>query len=163
MGAIHVLESLPRRPGVEGSNLRLHVIYTTPEATREALKVAGQLARDLDVRLELLVPRVVPYPLTLEHPTISNEFTAKSLRTLVCECEVDLEARILLCRDREQAIPQWLPSDSIAIIPRRRQWGPGSARALIRAVRRDGHHVIVVNAGRSKSVTALLWTRRVTR
>jgi hypothetical protein len=148
MGLIHVSELTPAPPRGDESGLRLHVIYTGPETTRASLKGAGVLARDLGARLELLVARVVPYPLPLDSPPASSGFTDASLDALAAECGVEADVRVLLCRDREETIPRWLPAGCVAVIGRRRRWGPGSFRRLIRAVRRDGHHVIVVDGGR---------------
>src|SRR4051812_11459740 len=148
MGVIHVSELTPAPPCANGSGLRLHVIYTGPETTRASLKGAGVLARDLGATLELLVARVVPYPLPLDNPPASKSFTEASLDALAAGCGVDVKVRVLLCRDREETIPRWLPAGSIAVIGRRRSWGPGSCRRLIRAVRRDGRHVIVMEGGR---------------
>ncbi len=148
MRALHVSELTPAPPRSDESGLRLHVIYTGPETTRASLKGAGVLARDLGARLELLVARVVPYPLPLDSPPASSGFTEHSLDALAAECGVELDVKILLCRDREETIPAWLPPGCIAVIGRRRRWGPGSSRRLIRAVRHDGRHVIVVDRER---------------
>src|SRR4051812_39242456 len=148
MRAIHVSELTPAPPRADGSGLQLHVIYTGPRTTRASLRGAGVLARDLGARLKLLVARVVPYPLPLDSPPASSGFTEASLDTLAAECGVELDVKILLCRDREETIPAWLPPGCIVVIGRRRRWGPGSSRRLIRAVRRDGRHVIVVDGGR---------------
>ncbi len=163
MGAMQVLGLVPSPTLVDGSQLRLHVIYTTPEETRASLDIATLLAKDLGARLELLVPHVVPYPLPLHGPAISTRFTEKSLRALVGRRDVDVDVKVLLCRDREETIATRLPSESIAVIGRRRRWGPGSSRGLIRAVRRGGHHVIVVDGDKSQPAAAPLCRRRIGR
>jgi hypothetical protein len=146
MAGVHELELAPSPPRADGPKLRLHVIYTSPETTRVSLGIASVLAHDLGATLELLVARVVPYPLPLNSPTAPASFTEEFLSVLVSECGVDVDVKVLLCRDREETIPQWLPAESIVVIGSRRRWGPGSFRGLIRMVRRRGHHVIVVNA-----------------
>jgi hypothetical protein len=151
---MHVLELAPSPPPVEGSKLRLHVIYTTPEGTRAGLRVASLLARDLGAKLELLVAQVVPYPLPIHDATTPASFTEQSVSTLVSECDVDVDVKVLLCRDREETIPQWLPAESIAVIGRRRRWGPGSSWGLIRVVKRTGHQVVVVDIGQPQPATA---------
>src|SRR3954465_9359762 len=100
MRAIHFSELTPAPPLANGPGLRLYVIYTGPRTTRASLKSAGVLARDLGARLELLVARVVPYPLPLDRPSV-NGFTEASLDALAADCGVELDVRILLCRDRE--------------------------------------------------------------
>jgi len=148
MRPIHVAELTPVPPRSEESGLRLHVVYTGPKTTRASLKGAGVLARDLGARLELLVGRVVPYPLPLDSPPASSGFSEAALGALASECGGELDVRILLCRDVEETIPASLPAGCIVVIGRRRGWGPGSHRRLIRAARRDGRHVIVVEGGR---------------
>ena len=148
MRPIHVCQLTPAPPCADESGLRLHVVYTGPQTTRASLKGAGVLARDLGARLELLVARVVPYPLPLDSPPASSDFSEESLDALAADCGVELDVKILLCRDREETIPAWLPSGCIVVIGRRRRWGPGAYRRLIRAMRRDRRHVIVVEGGR---------------
>lgn len=121
------------------------MVYTGAVATRASLKVATELARDLAAKLELLVPFVVPFPLPLDRPSIPRTFTENAVSALVSNCPVDFEVKVLLCRDREETIPRWLPANSIAVIGRSRHWGPESYRGIIRAVRQKGHHVIVVD------------------
>jgi hypothetical protein len=144
MGATHVIELAPSPPRVQGEKLRLHLIYTTPQATRTALRVAGQLANNLDATLELLVAHVVPFPLPLDHPATPAHFTEQSVSSLVADCGTAIEVKVLLCRDREETLPRWLPGHAIVVIGRQRAWGPGSFSGLIRAVRRDRRQVIVV-------------------
>jgi hypothetical protein len=161
MAGVHEVELAPSPPRTEGPTLRLHVIYTSPETTRASLGIASLLAHDLGATLELLVATVVPYPLPLNSPTAPARFTEEFLSGLVSECEVNVNVKVLLCRDREETIPQWLPAESIVVIGSRRRWGPGSFRGLIRIVRRRGHHVIVVDAeGRILASAAFCRRRR---
>jgi len=148
MGAVHVLAfgSPPSPALADGANLRVNVVYTTPESTQASLKLASLLAQDLGADLELLVPHVVPYPLPLNRPDTPAAFTEDFLARLVRPIDVDVRVKVLLCRDREETIPQWLPSQAITVIGRKRRWGPDSFWRLIRAIRRKGHHVIVVDA-----------------
>jgi hypothetical protein len=163
MAGVHELELAPSPPRTEGPKLRVHVIYTSPETTQASLEIASLLAHDLGATLELLVARVVPYPLPLNSPTTPTSFTEEFLRALASECGVDVDVKVLLCRDREETIPQWLPAESIVVIGSRRCWGPGSFWGLIRIVRRRGHHVIVVDAERRILAPAAFCRRRESR
>ena len=147
MGPLHAVEFTPPPSRVESPKLRLHLIYTTPTATRVALSVAGQLANSLDAALELLVPHVVPFPLPLDHPSIPASFTEGALNSLVAGCSAAVSVRILLCRDREETLREWIPSHAIVVIGRQRAWGPGCFWGLIRAVKRNQRQVIVVDGG----------------
>jgi hypothetical protein len=160
METMHVLE-VPSRPRVERPKLRLHVIYTTPEATRACLQVGSMLARDLGATVELLVAQVVPYPLPLDHPTTPASFTEKAAGALASKSDVNVDVKVLLCRDREETLPLWLPAESIAVIGRPRRWGRGSCRALIRLIKRAGHHVILVDVGQPQTAVAPVCRDRI--
>ena len=146
MGLQHIPELVSAPPRIEDSKLVVHIVYTTEAATRAALQAAVEFAGKLEARLELLVPKVVPFPLPLSQPSIPNDFTEGLVRSVAEGCELDVRAKVLLCRDREDTIPQWLPKGSVAVIGRHRAWGPGSFRSLIRSVKNAGHHVVVVDA-----------------
>jgi len=146
MGLQHISEFVSAPPRSENSKLVVHIVYTTEAATRAALEAAVEFARKLEARIELLVPKVVPFPLPLSQPSTPGDFTEGVVRSIAEGCQIDVHAKVLLCRDREDTIPQWLPKQSVAVIGRRRAWGPGSFRGLIRSVRNAGHHVVVVDA-----------------
>jgi hypothetical protein len=106
------------------------------------------------VSLELLVPHVVPFPLPLHKPTAAASFIEDTVKLLIAGCDADIDVKVLLCRDREETIPKWLPPASIAVIGRTRRWGPGAFRALIRSMKRSGHHVVVVDVGQADAAAA---------
>src|SRR5262245_30631988 len=163
MGAARDVELAPAFRRGQDTKLRLHVIYTIPETTRASLCFAGLLAHDLGATIELLVARVIPYPLPLNNSPAQAGFTEEFLKAIVSESEVDVNVKILPCRDREETIPQWLPAESIVVIGSRRRWGPGSSRGLVRIVRRKGHHVIVVDATGKLLTPANFCSRRKNR
>ncbi len=150
---IRVRESAP--PQLEGQDtpLRLHVIHTSPEATRDALKAACSLAHGLRAEIRLLAAKAVPFPRPLEDPETPTEFTEALLTGLARECGASVDVRVLLCRDCEETIPRWLPADSISVIGRPRRWGPGSSRRLIQAIQRAGRRLIVVDASKEDAPT----------
>jgi hypothetical protein len=156
MGALHAPSFVASPPRADGPNLRIHVIYTTPKSTQASLTAASLLAQDLDAKLELLVPVVVPYPLPLQSPTTTVTFAEESLVELVRQCGVEVHIDVVLCRDREETVPGWLPAQAIAVIGRARRWGRGSCRRLIRAIERNGNHVVVVDARSHQPAVALL-------
>jgi hypothetical protein len=127
--------------------LELYVVFTDFDATLRALRAAGELARDLDARLVLLAAQVVPYPLALESPPVSGQFTENILARLLRGRDGEVEARLYLCRDRNQAIRDALAADSLVVIGTRSRWLPDGARKLARILQRDGHHVILLGRG----------------
>ncbi len=60
--------------------LEVVVVYTTTQATVQALKIASTLARGLSARIRLLVPQMVPYILPLSSPPISEDGMRQRLR-----------------------------------------------------------------------------------
>ena len=154
MGKIHSSEFAPKVISGEGHPFRIYVIYTGPELTRASLRASSNLACDLDATTELLVPAVVPYPIPLDRPTVSPDLIANSASDLAQACGVNPHIHILLCRDREEAVSNALPAESVAVIGRARLWGPGSHRRLIRCLFRAGHHLIVVDRNDKARVPA---------
>jgi hypothetical protein len=124
------------------------VIFTNAEGTKGALKAANCLAHDLDTRVELLVPQVVPYPLPLEHPPVAAEFTERALSQLASEQELEVTIKVYLCRDRNETVRRALTPDSFVVIGTQKRWWLNRDKMLARLLRRDGHSVIVVDIGR---------------
>ena len=138
-------------------NLRLYVVFTDTEATRVAIRAATRLADDLNARLVVLLAKVVPFPLPLHSPPVSQSFTDGVLSQLVNGHEAEITARVYLCRDRNQTIRNALEPGSLVLIGRRRSWWPPSTLLLGKLLKRDGHQVVVVDfprahAGRSGPV-----------
>ena len=128
------------------STLEVTVVFTKVPATLRALKMAAELAHNLNGRIRLLVPQVVPYPLPLERPTVSAEFSRRRLQTLASEGSIDTRVELWLCRDRYDALCRALEPDAIVVIGVRRSWWPAAEKALARKLRRKGHEVILVSA-----------------
>jgi hypothetical protein len=130
----------PVREG--GPNLQVYVIFTDFEGTRRALKAAAQLARDLETRFVLLAAQVVPYPLPIDDPPVSTEFTERVLSQLVSEQETEVSVKLYLCRDRKETIRSALGPDSLVVLGTRSRWWPSREWMLARLLRRDGHKVV---------------------
>ena len=113
--------------------------------TEASLHAAGQWAGDLGGRLTLLVAEVVPYPLPLDCPAISREFTESRLAQLAARQEVETSVKVFLCRDRNRTIRQELTPRSIVVIGSRKRWWPTREKWLAALLRRDGHQVIVID------------------
>jgi hypothetical protein len=124
-------------------DLQLYVIFTDIEATKVALKAAIGLARDLNARIVLLVAKIVPWPLPLEAPPVSGEFTERVLSEMAGEKEADITARVYLCRDRDPTIRRALEPGSLVVIGSRKRLRPNRTPRLARLLKRDGHDVIL--------------------
>src|SRR5882724_2491992 len=79
--------------------LKIAVLFTSVESTLAALKGAGELASHLGAQITLVVPQVVPYPLPLQCPPVSPEFSARRFRVIASKSPVETRVQICLCRD----------------------------------------------------------------
>src|SRR5277367_3291382 len=93
---------------VEANSLVVNVIFTTVQDTLAALRQAAQLANDLHATIQLLVPHVIPYPLELNRPPVTQDFTNRTFRTLAEGNPVPTQVQVILCRTRETALAQVL-------------------------------------------------------
>ena len=126
------------------SGFLLYVIFNDPKRTRAALSKAVLLAHGLQARLVLLAAQVVPYPLPLDKPPVSNEHIEATLSQLAADQEMHTFLKVYLCRDRDDTICHALPPDSLVVIGAKRRWWPDKEKSLARRLRREGHDVIVV-------------------
>ena len=152
---LHRLETVERVKAAQHVNLvspghpqerefRVFVVFTDFESTNAALTVAAGLARDLDARVVLLVPKLVPYPLPLEAPPVDRECTDRMLSKLIGLQEREIAVRVYLCRDSNIAIKEALELRSVVVIGGCNRWLPNRASSLARLLKRRGHEVIRV-------------------
>jgi hypothetical protein len=135
----------PGPPGGCKGDVRfeLAVVFTSFDATVAAVKMAGALARGLAAHITLLVPQVVPYPLSLEDPPLVLDFIRQRLGEIASDSPVDTTIRHYFCRDRIVALAAVLRPGSIVVIGGRKKWWPTREKTLARRLRQFGHEVIV--------------------
>jgi hypothetical protein len=138
----------------DGYGLPITVVYTTQVGTLAALKTAAALARDLNGRLGLIVPEVVPFRLPIDQPRVSVDFLRKRQDELVTEAGLtagEIRVQICVCRDTKETLGRLLPTPSLVVLGGRRRLWPSRERRLETFLSRLGHHVIFVDAGTPKS------------
>jgi hypothetical protein len=137
-------EATPPRalPARREEVLNVFVIFTSVNATLQALKEAGDLAHQLNGRIMLVAPQVVPYPLPLTSPPVLLDWNERRLRVIANQSEVETVVQIYLCRDRWQALGHVLHPHSLVVVGGRRRWWPTCESRLARRLRRAGHEVI---------------------
>jgi hypothetical protein len=123
--------------------LNVFVIFTSVNATLHALKEAGNLADQLNGRIMLVAPQVVPYPLPLTSPPVLLDWNERRLRVIANQSAVETIVRIYLCRDRWQALEHVLGPHSVVVVGGRKRWWPTREGRLARRLRRAGHEVIL--------------------
>ena len=144
-------KGFPKRPeaGDQEFKLNIVVIFTSVDATIAAVKMAGTLAEDLNARITLLVPIVVPYPLALTRPSVPLDFQEKRFQDIARECPADIHVQLYLCREPLQTLKTVLRPHSLVIVGARKQLWPAREKSLARELRNSGHEVIFTEADRS--------------
>jgi len=126
----------------EEASLHITVVFTSVEATLEALREAGVLADRLGGQIDLVVTQVVPYPLPLSSPPVLLEWSERRFRVMAADSPVETKVRIYLCRDRLEALVAKLREHSVVVVGGRKRWWPTAETRLARALRKVGHEVI---------------------
>ena len=132
-------------PAAGGLPLAVYVLATSADGTRAALMAAGAHARDLEARIVLLVPHVVPYAQALEHPADSVGFVADRFRTLAVELDVEVTIQVCLCRPEHAALAPLIPQDAVILVGgRTRRWWSTREQRLAGTLTRTGRRVLFV-------------------
>ncbi len=139
------LDSAPHLPvgASQGSKLELVVPFTDARGTLAAMKMAVDLARGVDARINLVAIQAVPYELELGRPPIDIGWLEARLRALASKVPIDTAVDIILCRDRQWALRQVLKPGSVVVIGGRRRWWRTKEQRLAERLRHDGHQVIL--------------------
>jgi hypothetical protein len=126
-------------------NFEVVVLFTTVRETLTALKTAGELVNGLHAHIRLLVPQIVPYPLPLDEPPVSEAFLQQRFCPLVEKASLTARLDIRLCRDRWQMLQHVLAPGSLVVLCRFRRWLPSRERGLARRLKRLGHRVLFLS------------------
>ena len=132
----------PTRSSVAGRP-DVAVVYTAAEPTRAALRKAAALVCGLDTRIRLLVPRIVPYPLSLDQPAVADAFSEERLSSLLPD-SVDAWIDVRICRDFVPGLLSALRPDSIVVIATPRGWWLAWEKRLARRLEKRRHEVLRV-------------------
>jgi hypothetical protein len=123
-------------------DLHITVLFTDLERTRVALSTGLKLAQDLHASFQIVVTRVVPYPLPLDKPPVDSAFIQQQV-TALTEGFPIVAVHIYDCRDPETALLRYLPPKSIVIVGSRKAWWSTREEKLARKLRNAGHSVIL--------------------
>ncbi len=122
--------------------LNIAVVFTSVEATLAALREAAALAQSLRARIQLVVPQIVPYPLSLESPPVLVEFSERRFRVVAAESLVETSVQIYLCRNRFDTLSTFLNRGSIVVVGGPKRWWPTKDEILARRLRSAGYEVL---------------------
>jgi hypothetical protein len=137
----------------EEPRLSVTVVHTTPAGTVAALRAAALLAKNLDVRLGLIMTEVVPFRLPIDQPRRSVEFLKQLQENLVAEAGLESEeilVQICVCRDTRETLGRLLPTPSLIVLGGRRGWWPSREQRIETFLSRLGHHVVFVDLAADK-------------
>ncbi len=124
---------------------QLHVIATSEEGTRAALRAARLLTRRLKVaRTVLLVPCTPAQAIATPDEHID---TVENYRQMASETGVDVTVRMCFgstCRE----LARWMlpPGSTTVVGGRRRWWWPTPAQRMAYALQRAGHQIVFADA-----------------
>jgi hypothetical protein len=137
--------ALRPRPGAQSAPIKLEltVLHTGLSGTLGALRKAADLASGLNAHIRLLVPQVVPYPLSLESPPVLLEFNQRRFQAIAAAQAVETRVEIFLCRDVDALLAEVLPHGSTILIGARKRWWRTAEQRLARRLHRMGHHTIL--------------------
>jgi len=127
--------------------LRIHVLYTNPGDTRAALNTAVEMADDLQTEIALIVSQIVPFQLPIDSPPVPLEFASEQIRRLAESAHTELKGYIFLCRNPIETLLKELPPHALVVIGVRARWPFGKSKRLAKALRRNGHEVILASHG----------------
>jgi hypothetical protein len=137
----------PGPQGGGGSRFEIAVVYTRESATLAALRHAARLAKGSGRPVALVVPLLVPFPQPLDQPLESREWIHRRFAALASLSPVETQVHIYLCRDRAQAVADYVPPRAVTLIGRRARWWPFTAEAtLARRLTRAGREVVCVES-----------------
>jgi hypothetical protein len=129
----------------DGTRLEVVVLFTTVPGTLLALRRAADLASQLNARIEIIIPEIVPYPLPVDRPPVAPSFLINRYRTIVQQAGIDADIRICLCRERRAALAATLKPGSLIMIGIRPRWWLTKEARLARWLEAQGHRVVVVD------------------
>jgi hypothetical protein len=103
-------------------------------------------ARDLDPRIVLLVPHVVPYAQEFDHAGHSAALVGERFRRLAETLGTEAFVRVCLCRPHSAALVQLLPCDALILVGgRRRLWWRTREERLAAELTRHGRRALFVD------------------
>jgi hypothetical protein len=143
-------------PGLRyGVGALLTVVFTTEAGTTAALKTAGELARELNARILLGIPEIVPPQYPLERPLVPVELLERRALRLLAAAGIQEEkaaVEIWLCRERKKCLQHVLRPHSLVVIGGKWRWWRRDEWKLEKWLSGRGHHVIF--AGIKASICA---------
>jgi hypothetical protein len=129
------------------------VIYTTPDATIAALRVAATLGRSWNAPIRLIAQQPPSHAVSQDGPVDRSPVETPAFRARLAR-EIDARVDVLVCVTRRAAdlTRALLRRGSLVVIGGRHSWWPTRPERLRRALEAQGHFVVFVNEAESDHV-----------
>lgn len=129
------------------------VIFTTPDATIAALRVAATLGRSSNAPIRLIAQQPPSYAVPQDGPAVANPVESPAFRARLAR-EVDARVDVLVCVTRRVAdlARSLLRRGSLVVIGGRHSWWPTRQERLRRALEAQGLFVVFVNEAEADHV-----------
>ena len=124
--------------------LQVFVPYTSPDLARSALAQAVVLTRNLTAQITLFAVHVVPFPVPLDKPNVSEAFLERKLAAVARGAGAAVRVRVAFARDAEYGYHQVLIPNSLVVMASQKRWWPTAEVKLARSLVRAGHSVALL-------------------
>lgn len=123
----------------------LHVLATTPDATRLAIASARRVARRLGASLVLLVPKVTSEDTPLEGMAAEASLAAQ-FEPLVASLLPDIAVLVCVCRTPDDIFERILDGNAITFVGgRASSWWPSPEQRMTRRLAARGYQIVFVD------------------
>jgi hypothetical protein len=124
---------------------QVYVLYTNPEDTLGAARVARRLASAMGSGVTVVHFRSIGFGSPLEHPAGLSPVETDAFRARLAAEIGDVRVRVCLCRNAREAIRSVIDESSLVVIGGRRGWWPTYSNRWRRMLEEDGYPVVYVN------------------
>ena len=137
--------SRPRLAPATDALRQVYVVFTEPEETLRAVRVAGQLAGAIGAGVTVIHFRAIGFGAPLDHPAGLSPVETETFKARLAAEAGGAFARVCLCRDAREAVRSVLDRRSLIVIAGRRRWWPTPANRWRRTLEDEGYAVVFLN------------------
>jgi hypothetical protein len=138
------------RPAARQAQPQAFVVFTSVDATLDAVRAAHDLARPMGFGVTVVHFRPVSYAVALESPIGTSPAESGEFAERMQSEGVPAEIRVCLCRSEREAAATVIPPQSLVVVGGRRAWWPTPASRWQRMLESLGHRVVLVDGTRDR-------------
>jgi hypothetical protein len=124
--------------------LEMALLFTSAEATVNALERTASLLAGLNARIDLIAVQTVPYTLALNNPPVSVPFNEQRLQDIASESTIEMAVHLYICRCPFETLTSVLKPGSVLIVGTRKRWWLTWERRLARKLESAGFRILVL-------------------